>query len=108
MKINKGDIVWVGLDPTKGREQQKTRPCIVVSPDELNQFGRMIVVVPCTSKPFPYPRAVEISSTPKKSFALIERMRSIDAQARVVRIEGKVSDQELKALSGLLVEFFSY
>jgi mRNA interferase MazF len=97
-----------GLDPTKGREQPKARPCIVVSPDELNPFGRMIVVVPCTSKPFPFPRAVEISSTPKKSYALIEQMRSIDAQVRVVRVEGKITDPELSALSDLLVEFFSY
>ena len=107
MTIKRGDIVWVGLDPTKGREQQKTRPCVVVSPDELNAFGRMILVVPCTSRPFPYPRAVEITSTPKKSYALIEQLRSIDAQIRVVRVEGQVNEEEMKALSELLVEFFT-
>ncbi len=107
MKIRKGDIVWVGLDPTTGRKQQKTRPCIVVSPDELNQFRQMIVVVPCTSKRFPFPRAIEINSTPKTSFALIEQLRSIDAQIRVIKTEGRISQSELDELNALLIEFFS-
>ncbi len=102
MTIKRGDIVWVALDPIKGREQQETRPCIVVSANELNAFSRMLVGVPRISRPFPYPRAIPISSTPKKSYALIEQMQSTDASVGVIRVEGRVSVQELDSLCSLI------
>jgi mRNA interferase MazF len=82
------DIVLVGLDPTIGAEMKKTRPCIVISPDEMNGPLRTIQVAPLTTNVSRYPWRVPISFQRKKGMVALDQIRTIDKR-RVVRRLGK-------------------
>lgn len=100
------DIYWVDLDPTKGSEIQKTRPCIVVSPDEMNEVLRTITVVPLTSTVVDWPFRTVITSTGQKSSATCDQLRTISKE----RLQGKVgtiSPAEQRAILDILQAMFS-
>ena len=103
MKLAPGTIVWVDLDPTRGREQRGVRPCVVVSSAEVAAQQRypLVCVVPITGTPGEgaiYPRlAPGPSGLRKRSFALVDQLRSID-KTRGRRVFGVVSPRELEAV----------
>lgn len=87
MKINQYDIVLVNLEPTLGSEINKTRPCVVVSPDEMNHYLKTIVIVPITSTLKKYPTRISISNQNIKGMAAIDQIRTID-KLRIAKIIG--------------------
>lgn len=103
MKVARGTIVWVALDPTRGHEQRGVRPCVVVSAAEVATQQRypLVCVVPITGTPGEgalYPKlAPGPSGLRKTSFALVDQLRSIDKK-RVQRIFAPVSPQEIEAI----------
>jgi mRNA interferase MazF len=100
------DEVWlVSLDPTRGYEIQKTRPCLIVSPDEINQHLRTIIVAPMTTTARPYPTRVTLTFQGKRGQVAVDQLRAVDGQ-RLVRKLGKVSPKTAKAVSRVLVEMF--
>lgn len=104
--VARGDVWLVSLDPTIGREIQKTRPCIVVSPPELNQHLSTVLVAPMTTGSHPAPFRVPIRFQGKSGLVLLDQIRAID-KARLARRLGKAPDQTLAATLRVLQAMFA-
>ena len=101
------DEVWlVALDPTQGVEIQKTRPCLVISPDEMNQYLRTVIVAPMTTAMRPYPTRVPVRFQGKRGQVALDQLRAVDRQG-LVRKLGTVSASTAQAVSATLLEMFS-
>jgi len=101
------DEVWlVTLDPTQGVEIQKTRPCLVTSPDEMNQHLQTVIVAPMTTAMRPYPTRVPVRFQGKRGQLAVDQLRAVDRQ-RLVRKLGTVSASTAQAVSATLLEMFS-
>ena len=101
------DEVWlVRLDPTQGSEIPKTRPCVVISPDEMNQYLRTVIVAPMTTAMRPYPTRVPVRFQGKRGQLAVDQLRAVDRQ-RLVRKLGTVSASTAQAVSATLLEMFS-
>ena len=101
------DEVWlVTLDPTQGVEIQKTRPCLVISPDEMNQHLQTVIVAPMTTVRRPYPTRVPVPFQEKRGQVALDQLRAVDRQ-RLVQKLGTVSANTAQAASATLLEMFS-
>ena len=101
------DEVWlVSLDPTQGAEIQKTRPCLVVSPDESNRHLRTAIIAPMTTVARPYPTRVALRFQGKQGQVALDQVRAIDRQ-RLVRKLGRISPKTAASVSAVLVEMFT-
>ena len=101
------DIWLITLDPTKGSEIRKTRPRIIVSPDEMNRWLRTLIVAPMTSTVRSYPSRVPISFDGKDGQIALDQIRTID-KSRLIRRLGAVEADTAVALSETLVEMFRF
>jgi mRNA interferase MazF len=100
------DIVLVGLDPTRGSEIQKTRPCVVISPDELNKTLRTAIVAPMTTKGRPYPWRVPVTFQDKAGQIVLDQIRTIDRE-RIIRRVGAIDEDTAMQALALLGEMFA-
>ena len=101
------DEVWlVSVDPTVGSEIQKTRPCVVVSPDEMNRHLRTVIVAPMTSAERPYPTRVPVMFQGKRGQVALDQIRAANRQ-RLIRKLGSISSKTSLAVSSRLVEMFT-
>jgi mRNA interferase MazF len=101
------DEVWlVVLDPTQGSEIQKTRPCLIISPDEMNQHLRTVIIAPMTTATRPYPTRVAVRFQGKRGQVALDQLRAVDRQ-RLVRRLGTVSAKTAQDVSATLVEMFA-
>lgn len=101
------DEVWlVVLDPTQRAEIQKTRPCLVISPDEMNQYLRTVIISPITTVTRPYPTRVAVRFQGKRGQVALDQLRAVDRQ-RLVRMLGAVSAKTAQDVSATLVEMFA-
>ena len=101
------DEVWLlSLDPTQGSEIQKTRPCLVVSPDEINRHLRTVIIAPMTTSERPYRTRVTVTFQSKRGQVALDQIRAVDRQ-RLVRKLGSVSAKTAQAVSTVLVEMFT-
>jgi mRNA interferase MazF len=101
------DEVWlISLDPTQGSEIQKTRPCLVVSPEEINRHLRTVIIAPMTTSARPYPTRVTVTFQSKRGQVALDQLRAVDRQ-RLVRKLGSVSAKTAQAVSTVLVEMFT-
>lgn len=105
MEINQYQIVLVNLDPTVGSEIRKTRPCVVISPDEMNKHLRTIVICPMTTSTKKYPTRVEVKHDNKTGRVVLDQIRTIDRQ-RIIRILGALSSPEIKTMKSVLRETY--
>lgn len=104
LRVAQGDVWWVNLDPTIGREINKKRPCLVVSPDEMNAHLGTVIVAPLTSTFKPWPTRVAIDMKRKEpSYAAVDQIRAID-RARLVR---RVKQVEVEVALEVLREMFA-
>jgi len=105
--IPRRDEVWlVSLDPAHGAEIKKTRPCLVVSPDEMNQHLQTVIVAPMTTTIRPYPTRVPVRFQGKSGQVALDQLRAIDRQ-RLVRKLGTVSSNASQQASDVLLEMFN-
>jgi mRNA interferase MazF len=101
------DEVWlVSLDPTQGAEIQKTRPCLIVSPDESNRHLRTVIIAPMTTVARPYPTRVALTFQGKQGQVALDQLRAVDRQ-RLFRKLGRISPKTAAAVSTVLVEKFA-
>jgi len=105
-EINRFDIVLVKLNPTVGSEIQKTRPCIVISPNEMNIL-KTIIIAPMTSKGFNFIFRPKIKFEDKNGLILLDQIRAID-KTRVVKRIGIVEKKKAREISKMLTEIFEY
>ena len=89
-----------------GAEIQKTRPCLVVSPDESNRHLRTVIIAPMTTVARPYPTRVAVTFQGKQGQVALDQLRAIDRQ-RLIRKLGRISPKTAAAVSALLVEMFA-
>ena len=106
LEVHRGDVFLVALDPTVGREIRKTRPCVVLSPDELNEHLSTVVVAPMTTGGHPYPFRLECRFQRRNGFIVIDQLRTVDARRLVKRLGGLDTDTIHEAL-GILREMFA-
>ncbi len=106
MGVARFDVFLVSLDPTVGSEIRKSRPCVVVSPDEMNRHVRTVVVAPLTSKGRPYPSRVPVRFDGRDGQVVVDQLRTVD-KARLVRRLGALAPSEAEALLDVLREFFA-
>jgi mRNA interferase MazF len=104
--VKRGDIWQVNLDPTVGSEIKKSRTCVVVSPAELNDTLRTVIVAPMTSKGFAAPFRVALTHAGTKGLIVVDQLRSVD-KARLTKRLGAVSAKTLAAVLGTLQEMFT-
>jgi mRNA interferase MazF len=104
-QINQYEIVLVNLDPTIGSEMKKTRPCVVLSPNEMNKYLQTIIVAPMTSSSRPYPTRVEVKHQGMKGWIAIDQIRTIDRKRIVKRFE-TLTNKEIQQTKRVLQETF--
>lgn len=104
-QINQYDIVLVNLDPTIGSEMKKTKPCVVLSPNEMNKYLQTIVVAPMTNGSKPYPTRVEVSHEVTKGWIAIDQIRTID-RTRIVKRFENLTDKEIKKVKSVIQETY--
>ena len=102
----RGDVHLVRLDPTLGSEIQKTRPCLVVSPDELNAHLRTVIVAPMTTAGRSYPWRVPCRFQRKSGFVALDQLRTVDSE-RLVRRLGRLEPQSITTILQRLQEMFA-
>ena len=102
----RGDIWLVNLDPTIGSEIQKTRPCVVISPPEIHDYLRTVILAPMTTGSHPAPYRVPVRHAGKSGLILLDQIRTID-KIRLVKRSGKVSCAVLNATLSVLIEMFT-
>lgn len=93
MELDQYRIILVNLDPTIGSEIQKTRPCVIISPDELNFNIKTITVAPMTTKSHKYPTRVQVYQNKKEGWIILDQIRTIDKQ-RIIKSYGKLTPAE--------------
>ena len=104
--VDRFDIYLVVLDPTVGSEIQKTRPCLVVSPDEMNHHIGTVIVAPMTTKGRPYPTRVPCRFEGLEGQVVLDQLRTVD-KARLVRRLGRLADDAQEAVLATLAEMFA-
>jgi mRNA interferase MazF len=104
--IRRFDVFLIALDPVVGSEIRKTRPCVVVSPDEMNRHLRTVIVAPMTTKGRPYPTRVPCRFQSKDGMIVLDQMRAVDA-SRLVRRLGRIGEQTRQAVLALLADLFA-
>ena len=106
MVVARFDVYLVRLDPTQGREIQKTRPCVVISPDEMNRHIETVIVAPMTTRGRTYPTRVPLRFQRKVGQIVLDQVRTVD-KSRLVRRLGKISDRAALQVLSVLKEMFA-
>ena len=105
MELNQYQIVLVNLDPTIGSEMKKTRPCVIISPNEMNKYLQTIVVAPMTRTSKPYTTRVEIKHQKKKGWIVLDQIRTIDRN-RIIKVAGILLSNEIEQVKSIIKETF--
>jgi len=106
MDVKRFDVYWVNLDPTVGSEIQKTRPCLVVSPDEMNRHMATVIIAPMTTKGRPYPTRVSCQFQNKEGQIVLDQLRTVD-KVRLVKRLGQIDVETQGAVLDVLAEMFA-
>jgi mRNA interferase MazF len=97
MELNQYVIILVNLDPTQGSEIKKTRPCVIISPNEMNHHLNTLIIAPMTSNINIYPTRVPVFHNETKGSIALDQIRTVD-KSRVIRVLGKLNNIEIKGL----------
>jgi mRNA interferase MazF len=104
--VKRFEVYLVNLDPTIGSEIQKTRPCAIVSPDEMNRHIQTVIVAPMTTKGRKYPTRIECKFKGKKGQVVLDQIRTID-KTRLVKKLGELTEDAQKDVLRVLAEMFA-
>ena len=105
MEMNQYAIVLVNLDPTIGSEINKTRPCVIISPDEMNKYLNTIVLAPMTTNIRKYPTRVAVTHNGKKGMIVMDQICTID-KARMLKVIGRLTKTEIQRCKDVIRETF--
>ena len=106
MVVKRFDVYLVNLDPTLGSEIQKTQPCLIISPDEMNNHIATVIVAPMTTQGRDYPTRVNCLFEGKKGQVVLDQIRTVD-KIRLVKKLGKISASTQKEVLTVLMELFA-
>ncbi len=105
MELIQYEIVLVNLDPTIGSEMQKTRPAVIISPNEMNKYLNTVVIAPMTSASKPYPTRVQVKHNKTKGWIILDQVRTIDKK-RILKKLGRITAKEIEVTKIILKEIF--
>ncbi|WP_203296790.1 type II toxin-antitoxin system PemK/MazF family toxin [Luteirhabdus pelagi] len=103
MELRQYSIVLVNLDPTVGSEIKKTRPCVVISPNEMNKYLNTVIIAPMTTNLKKYPTRVPVKHNRKKGMIAIDQIRTIDKK-RIVKVFDDLTNTEIKNCKEVIKE----
>ncbi len=106
MEVNRFEVFLVNLDPTVGHEIKKTRPCLVISPNEMNHYISTVIIAPMTSKGRNYPTRISCSFQGKSGQIVLDQIRTVDKK-RLVEKLGVISKSAQTKTINLLQELFA-
>jgi mRNA interferase MazF len=104
--ISRFDVYLVNLDPTIGHEARKTRPCLIVSPDEMNRYIGTVIIAPMTTKGRDYPTRVNLTFQGKKGQIVLDQIRTID-KIRLIKRLGKIDKNTAQKVLAIMNEMFA-
>lgn len=105
MELKQYQIVLVNLDPTQGSEIKKTRPCVIISPNEMNKYLETIVVAPMTTSSRQYPTRVEVKHNKTKGWVVLDQIRSVD-RTRIVKTYNSLTEKEISKIKAVIKETY--
>ena len=105
MELTQYEIVLVNLDPTIGSEMQKTRPAVILSPNEMNKYLNTVVIAPMTTISKNYPTRVEVNHNKTKGWIVLDQIRTIDRQ-RITKKLDNLIEKDIKKVKNILKETF--
>lgn len=105
MELKQYQIIWINLDPTIGSEVKKIRPCLIISPNEMNEFLNTIIIAPITSTSKEYPTRIFVSTSTIKGWVMIDQIRTVDKE-RIVKIENSIDFLTINKIKEVLKETF--
>ncbi len=105
-EVRRGEVFLVDLRPTRGGEIRKSRPCVVISPDELNAHLRTFIVAPMTTGGHPHPSRVPCRFASKTGHVVLDQIRTVDRE-RLIRKLGRLSEPTLHSVISVLQEMFA-
>ena len=105
MELKQYQIVLVNLDPTIGSEMKKTRPCVIISPNEMNKYLQTIVIAPMTSNSKSYPTRVSVKHNKTKGWIVLDQIRTIDRQ-RIVKVLDVLKEKEIYDVKTVIQETY--
>jgi len=103
MVVNKYEVHLIDLDPTKGHELQKTRPCLIISPDEMNRNIGTVIIAPMTTKSHNYPTRVELEFQGKNGWIVLDQIRTVD-KTRLIKKLGTIEEKTIQEVKNVLRE----
>jgi mRNA interferase MazF len=106
MAVKRFEVYLINLDPTVGDEIQKTRPCLVISPDEMNRYIGTVMIAPLTTKGRPYPSRVTCYFQDKEGQIVLDQIRTVD-KARLLKRMGQIELMAQKEVLAVLAEMFA-
>ena len=106
MVVRRFEVYLVSLDPTLGSEIRKTRPCLIISPDEMNRYIATVIVAPMTTKGKDYPTRVSCTFKGKRGQVVLDQIRTVD-KSRLVQKLGVISQEAQSNVMSILAEIFS-
>ena len=107
MVVKRFDVFLINLDPTFGHEIKKTRPCLIISPDEMNKYLSTVIVAPMTTKKRNYPTRIDCIFQNKPAQIVLDQIRTIDKKRLITRIGELDKNIQIKVIE-ILQEMFSY
>ena len=105
MEINQYDIILVNLDPTIGAEIKKTRPCVVISPNEINYNLKTVIVAPMTTTDREYPTRVKVKHHKTIGYVVLDQIRTIDKKRIIKKLE-QLTAKEISQVKAIIQETF--
>src|SRR5437764_11782707 len=106
MVVKRFDVYLIDLDPTIGSEIQKTRPCLIISPEVMNRFIRTVIVAPMTTRGFTYPTRVACKFQKRQGQIILDQIRTVD-KTRLIKKLGRIDKQTQTEVLSILGEMFA-
>ena len=105
MELNQYAIVLVNLDPMIGSEIKKTRPCVIISPNEMNRHLQTIVIAPMTTNTKNYPTRVAVELNSMKGMIVLDQIRTVD-KSRILKIIGQLNPTQIATCKSIIREIY--
>ena len=103
MVINQYNVYLINLDPTVGHEIKKTKPCLVISPNEMNLFIDTVIIAPMTTKSHNYPTRISLKFDDKDAFIILDQIRTVDRN-RLIKHLGEISKKQIEEVKKVIKE----
>jgi Growth inhibitor len=103
MVINQYEVYWIDLEPTKGSELKKIRPCAVISPNEMNHNINTVIIAPMTSTSKNYPTRVKIEFEKRECWIVLDQIRCVD-KSRLIKKAGVLSEEDILKVKSIIKE----